>query len=151
MDTSIPSQTDSHCAELSPLYTPGEVADKLRIKVSAVHRLVRNGKLGSIEVSPKHRRFTQKHIDMFLAAQEQRADDSKSLILAPDNPTSNNPAFSLQSDPNRTNETTKITGQAGGARTHHRQKREARTRIDPPEHNDTTTDLQAIREEMSKW
>ncbi len=50
------------------LYSVGEVSELLKISERAVHSLVRQGKLGCIEITNRRRRFTEEHIREFLAA-----------------------------------------------------------------------------------
>jgi len=51
---------------LSPLYTPEQAAEYLGIKVKTLHRLVREGKLACIQVTPRDRKFTEAQIQDFI-------------------------------------------------------------------------------------
>jgi len=52
---------------MTPLLTPDQVAERLGIRVKTVHRFVRAGKLGCVQVSPRERRFTPEQLLEFEA------------------------------------------------------------------------------------
>ncbi len=54
---------------LDTCLTPEQVAELLNIQVRAVHRLVRNKKLGCIQVDSKNRRFTKEQVEEFVQRQ----------------------------------------------------------------------------------
>ena len=48
--------------DLPKLLYPRDVAQLLGISVKTVHKLVRDGKLGCVQVTTKDRRFTQEQV-----------------------------------------------------------------------------------------
>jgi len=55
--------------ELGRLLDANDVAKILKISVKTVQKRVREGKLGCVQVTPKHRRFTRKQVQAFIEAQ----------------------------------------------------------------------------------
>lgn len=50
----------------SPLFTPEEAAQYLRISVRKIHQLVRSNKLRCVQESRRDRRFTLAHMDTYI-------------------------------------------------------------------------------------
>ena len=50
----------------TPLLTKEQAAELLGIRVRTVHQLVRDGKLGCVQLSPKDRKFTEAQIQEFI-------------------------------------------------------------------------------------
>ena len=53
---------------LTPLLTVEEAARLLKVKPKTVHGFVREGKLASIQLSPRDRRFTEEQLQAFIAS-----------------------------------------------------------------------------------
>jgi excisionase family DNA binding protein len=51
---------------LNPLMNTEQVAAYLHLNVKAVHELVRSGKLGCVQVTPKKRGFTREQVQEFI-------------------------------------------------------------------------------------
>jgi hypothetical protein len=64
---------------LETLLDANDVAKIFKISVKTVHKRVREGKLGCVQVTPKDRRFTRKQVQAFVEAQsnEVRIDRSE--------------------------------------------------------------------------
>ena len=54
------------------LMTTEEVAEFLSVKKRKVHQLVREKKLGCVQLSAKERRFTMNHVDDFIASRSSK-------------------------------------------------------------------------------
>jgi excisionase family DNA binding protein len=54
---------------LARLLTPTDVAEILGISVKTVHKLVREGKLGCVQVTAKERRFAEEQVGAYIGAQ----------------------------------------------------------------------------------
>ena len=52
--------------DLPQLLYPRDVAQLLGISVKTVHKLVRDGKLGCVQVTTKDRRFTQEQVQSYI-------------------------------------------------------------------------------------
>jgi len=61
------------------IYSVGEVSELLQISKKEVHRLVREERLSCIEITNRRRRFTQEHIDLFLAEATRKSRRPKRL------------------------------------------------------------------------
>ncbi len=53
------------------LMNPKDAAEILGISVKTVHKLVRDGKLGCVQVTSKERRFTEAQIEAYIEAQSK--------------------------------------------------------------------------------
>ncbi|MGO9568110.1 MAG: helix-turn-helix domain-containing protein [Desulfomonilaceae bacterium] len=73
--------------EIAPLLDAKDVARILKRSVKTVHKRVREGKLGCVQVTPQDRRFTREQVQAFIEAQSTgvRVDKkgSKSVPSAP--------------------------------------------------------------------
>jgi excisionase family DNA binding protein len=58
------NETGRH--DLPQLLQPREVAQLLGISVKTVHKLVRDGKLGCVQVTARDRRFTQEQVRCYI-------------------------------------------------------------------------------------
>ena len=68
------------------LMTVDDVAASLQVKAKTVHQLVRDGKLGCVQVTPRQRRFTEDQVQAFLARRTMeppRTVDAPSRTLLP--------------------------------------------------------------------
>jgi excisionase family DNA binding protein len=54
---------------IARLLSPKDVAEILRISVKTVHKLVRDGKHGCVQVTSKERRFTEEQIRAYIESQ----------------------------------------------------------------------------------
>ena len=63
--------TDEQLITIQRLLTPAEVAEILGISAKTVHKLVRDGGLGCVQVTSKERRFTERQIRAYIEAQSQ--------------------------------------------------------------------------------
>lgn len=61
------------------LYSVSEVSELLQISERDVHALVREGKLGCIEITNRRRRFSEEHIRDFLAAATRKPRTAKKV------------------------------------------------------------------------
>ena len=50
---------------------PKEVASMLMVSIKTVHKLVRSGKLGCVQVTSRDRRFTQEQIEEYIRSQSR--------------------------------------------------------------------------------
>lgn len=57
------------------LLCPTDVAEILGISVKTVHKLVRGGKLGCVQVTAKERRFTAEQVRAYVEAQSRRPEE----------------------------------------------------------------------------
>ena len=57
---------------VSKLLSAREVAEILGISAKTVHKLVRDGKLGRVQVTSKERRFTREQIQTYIEAQSKK-------------------------------------------------------------------------------
>ena len=65
-----PMMVKSNCpCRISCLLTPDAVAAVLGISIKTVHKLVREKKLACVQVTAKHRRFTEQQVEEFVRAQ----------------------------------------------------------------------------------
>jgi len=53
------------------LLEPKEVASMLMVSIKTVHKLVRSGKLGCVQVTSRDRRFTQEQIEEYIGSQSR--------------------------------------------------------------------------------
>lgn len=60
---------------LARLLTPADVAEVLGISVKTVHKLVREGKLGCVQVTTKERRFTEEQVRAYIEAQSKKPEE----------------------------------------------------------------------------
>lgn len=58
------------------LLTTDEVADILRVHITTVRRMLRNGTLMYIEIAPREYRVRRSELDRFLRERERRGIDS---------------------------------------------------------------------------
>jgi excisionase family DNA binding protein len=58
-------------SELPILYKATDVARILGIAVKTVNKLVREGKLGCVQITARDRRFSQKHIQQYIEARSK--------------------------------------------------------------------------------
>lgn len=65
-------ENDSKGIGLAKLLTPADVAEILGISVKTVHKLVREGKLGCVQVTAKERRFTAQQVSAYIEGQSRR-------------------------------------------------------------------------------
>ena len=54
---------------IARLLSPKDVAEILGISVKTVHKLVRDGKLGCVQVTSKERRFTEEQVQDYVESQ----------------------------------------------------------------------------------
>jgi len=52
----------------SPLLSPAAVAEELSLSPSTIHRMIRDGRLESIAVTPSRVRISRESLDAFLTA-----------------------------------------------------------------------------------
>ena len=64
-------ENDSREIGLSRLLMPANVAEILGISVKTVHKLVREGKLGCVQVTGKERRFAEEQVRAYIEAQSR--------------------------------------------------------------------------------
>lgn len=64
-------ENDSREIGLARLLMPTDVAEILGISVKTVHKLVREGKLGCVQVTSKERRFTDEQVRAYIDAQSR--------------------------------------------------------------------------------
>ncbi len=62
---------------ISQLLTPTNVAGILGISVKTVNKLVRDGKLGCVQVTSKERRFTDEQVRVYIDAQSKGIQDGR--------------------------------------------------------------------------
>ena len=62
---------DDELIPIQRLLTATGVGEILGISAKTVHKLVRNGKLGCVQVTAKERRFTEEQIKTYIEAQSQ--------------------------------------------------------------------------------
>jgi len=65
---------------IDPLLTTDDVATRLGIPVPEVRRLVRRRELACIQLSPRRRRFTEKHLADFLQRKTVDIVEKKSVL-----------------------------------------------------------------------
>jgi excisionase family DNA binding protein len=58
------------------LLTTNEVADILRVHITTVRRMLRNGVLKYIEIAPREYRVRRTELDSFLRERERKGSDS---------------------------------------------------------------------------
>jgi excisionase family DNA binding protein len=63
------------------LLSPKDVAEILGISVKTVHRLVRDGKLGCVQVTSKERRFTEAQTEAYIEVQSKEVRVDKKTAL----------------------------------------------------------------------
>lgn len=63
--------TDEQLTTIKRLLTTTEVANILGISAKTVHKLVREGKLGCVQITTKERRFTEGQIRAYIEAKSQ--------------------------------------------------------------------------------
>lgn len=64
-------ENDREGIGIARLLSPKEVADILGISVKTVHKLVRDGKLGCVQVTSKERRFTEEQVRGYIEWQSR--------------------------------------------------------------------------------
>ena len=67
--------------EIPRLLTPQEVAERLRMSVADVHRLVRQGELACMQISKFKRRFDEEMLDEFLERKRRGPEFVKHLFI----------------------------------------------------------------------
>ena len=69
MNTEMRKESDNEKIGIQRLLRPKDDAEILGISVKTVHKLVREGKLGCVQVTSKERRFTAEQIRAYVEAQ----------------------------------------------------------------------------------
>ncbi len=64
---------------IARLLSPKDVAEILGISVKTVHKLVRDGKLGCVQVTSKERRFTEEQVEGYIRSKIQPVRIDKDL------------------------------------------------------------------------
>jgi excisionase family DNA binding protein len=63
------------------LLSPKDVAEILGISVKTIHKLVRDGKLGCVQVTARERRFTEAQIEAYIEVQSKEVRVDKETAL----------------------------------------------------------------------
>jgi excisionase family DNA binding protein len=71
MNSESRKENDNQKIGIQRLLSPKEVAEILGISVKTVHKLVREGKLGCVQVTAKERRFTEAQLGAYIDAQSK--------------------------------------------------------------------------------
>lgn len=71
MNNESRKENDNEKIAIQRLLSPKDVAEILGISVKTVHKLVRDGKLGCVQVTSKERRFTEAQIEAYIEAQSK--------------------------------------------------------------------------------
>lgn len=70
-------ERDSHEIGIQRLLSPKDVAQILGISVKTVNKLVREGKLGCVQVTAKERRFTEEQVRAYIEAQSKGKQEER--------------------------------------------------------------------------
>ncbi|MBI5249918.1 MAG: helix-turn-helix domain-containing protein [Desulfomonile tiedjei] len=68
-------ENDQERIPIRKLLSAKDVADILGISVKTVHKFVRDGKLGCVQVTAKERRFTEEQVRAYIEAQSRRPEE----------------------------------------------------------------------------
>jgi excisionase family DNA binding protein len=71
MNSESRKENDNEKIGIQRLLSPKEFAEILGISVKTVHKLVRDGKLGCVQVTSKERRFTEEQVKAYIDAQSK--------------------------------------------------------------------------------
>ena len=75
MNNETRKENDYATIGISQLLTPTDVAGILGVSVKTVHKLVRDGKLGCVQVTGKERRFTEEQVKAYVQTQSRRPEE----------------------------------------------------------------------------
>lgn len=75
MNDEMRKENDNDKIGIQRLLSPKDVAEILGISVKTVHKLVREGKLGSVQVTAKERRFTEEQVRAYIEAQSNKPEE----------------------------------------------------------------------------
>ncbi len=64
-------ESEQESIGIARLLSPKDVAEIFGISVKTVHKLVRDGKLGCVQVTSKERRFTEEQVEAYIEAQSK--------------------------------------------------------------------------------
>jgi excisionase family DNA binding protein len=68
-------ESNSSQGQLRSLMTAKDVAEILGISAKTVNKLVREAKLGCVQVTTKERRFTEEQVQTYIEAQSKRPEE----------------------------------------------------------------------------
>lgn len=75
MTEELRKENDNAQIGLKKLMTAKQVADILGVSVKTVHKLVREGKLGCVQVTSKERRFAEEQVRAYIEAQSKKPEE----------------------------------------------------------------------------
>jgi excisionase family DNA binding protein len=75
MNNELRKENDNETVGIQRLLSPKDVAEILGISVKTVNKLVRDGKLGCVQVTARERRFTEEQVRAYIDAQSRRPEE----------------------------------------------------------------------------
>ena len=75
MNNESRKENDHATIGISQLLTPTDVAGIMGISAKTVNKLVRDGKLGCVQVTARERRFTEEQVRAYIDAQSRRPEE----------------------------------------------------------------------------
>ena len=75
MNNELRKENDNTEVGVQKLLSPKDVAEILGISVKTVHKLVREGKLGCVQITSKERRFTEGQVSAYIETQSKKPEE----------------------------------------------------------------------------